>query len=395
MPDVEIVQVESASQLNEFINYPTRLYRNNRNYVIPLVSERKEFFDFENNPFYKTAKVQLYLAKRGKETVGRIAACINFAHNEVHGEKAGFFGFFDCIDNFEVASLLLKVVMIYLKKEGMLLMRGPMNFSTNHEIGFLMEGYDSPPFVMMTWNPPYLLQLAERFGLKKEMDLNAYIFTKETPFPERVTRVMEKLKTRSPIKIRTINMSDFDNEVRRINKIYNAAWERNWGFVPMDEEEFFYMAKNLKQIVEPELTLIAELDGNPVAFSLSLPDINDALIHLNGKLFPFGLIKLLWLTKVKKVIKGIRVITMGVIPEYQRRGIESMMFYHTYTTGVKLGYTRAELSWTLENNEPMNRMAIDIGASLYKKYRIVSMPLHSRDAKFGADGSPLPANPNA
>jgi hypothetical protein len=280
--------------------------------------------------------------------------------------------------------------MIHLKKEGMMIMRGPMNFSTNHEIGFLINGFDSPPFVMMTWNPPYLPELAERFGLKKEMDLNAYIFTKDLPFPERVAKIMEKLKERSPFKIRKIKMNDFDNEVRIINDIYNSAWEPNWGFVPMGEEEFFYTAKNLKEIIDPELALIAELNGKPVAFSIGLPDINDALIHLNGKLFPFGLLKLLWLTKVKKVIKGIRVITMGVNREYRNRGVESMMFYNTYNIGIARGYTRAEMSWVLEVNEQMNTMARNIGATLYKNYRIMSMPLHAPSARFGADGAPLP-----
>lgn len=390
MAAVEVVPVESKAQLRAFIQVPNKLYKNNRNYVTPLMMERLDFFDQEKNPFYKTSKVQLFLAMRDGEAVGRIAACVNFTHNEFHGEKAGFFGFFDCPDDYEIASLLLKVVMIHLKKEGMMLMRGPMNFSTNHEIGFLINGFDSPPFVMMTWNPPYLPELAERFGLKKEMDLNAYIFTKDLPFPERVARIMEKLKDRSPFKIRKIKMNEFDNEVRIINDIYNSAWEPNWGFVPMGEEEFFYTAKNLKEIIDPELALIAELNGKPVAFSIGLPDINDALIHMNGKLFPFGLLKLLWLTKVKKVIKGIRVITMGVNREYRNRGVESMMFYHTYNIGIARGYTRAEMSWVLEVNEQMNTMAKNIGATLYKNYRIMSMPLHAPSARFGADGSPLP-----
>ncbi|MGD8922937.1 MAG: N-acetyltransferase, partial [Candidatus Zixiibacteriota bacterium] len=347
MSEVEVVEVESRGQKKQFIKYPYRLYKDDPNYVPPLLVERYEFFDKKRNPFYRGAKTRLFLAMRDGEVCGRIATCINYKHNQYHEERTGFFGFFDTPDDYEIASKLLKVAMITLKTDGMDRMRGPMNFSTNHEIGFLVEGFDSPPVVMMTYNRPYQPKFAERFGLKKVMDLLAYKISEENPISERVITLVEKLRRRGNITIRKINMKDFDNEVRRIREIYNAAWSMNWGFVPMDEAEFFYLAKDLKQIVDPDFVLIAEHEGKPVAFSLSLPNINQALIRLNGRLFPFGLLKLLWHTKIFSKINSVRIITMGVIPEYQKRGIDMMMYIETFTTGVGKGYW-GEISWVLE-----------------------------------------------
>ncbi len=375
MSTIEVVEVESASQVRKFIAYPNEFYKDDPNYVTPLTSERLEFFDFKKNPFYRSAKAKLFLAMHNGQVAGRIATCVNFNHNEFHGEQAGFFGFFDCPDNYEIASMLLKVAMITLKREGMEKMRGPMSFSTNHECGFLIEGFDSPPVVMMPYNQPYLPKLAERFGLKKAMDLLAYKLISNDPIPERIQTVADRMRRRAGITLRSINMSDFDNEARRINSIYRDAWEKNWGFVPMTEEEFFYVARQLKQIVDPDLVIIAEHEGKPVAFSLAVPDVNQALIHLNGKLLPLGLLKLLWHTKVRNKINGARIIMLGVMPRFQKRGIDSMLYVSTYQRGVERGYTWAELSWILETNDLMRRGAEQLGAKMYKRYRIVEMPL--------------------
>ena len=375
MAAISIVEVESAVRLNDFIDLPNRLYGSDPNYVTPLKSERLEFFDRDKNPFYRAAKTRLFLAKRDGEIVGRIATCINFAHNEYHEELTGFFGFFDCVDDIEVASSLLKTAMIQLKRENMERMRGPMNFSTNHECGFLVEGFDSPPVVMMTYNPPYLPRLAEKFGLKKVMDLLAYKLTQDDPIPERVQKIVERLRKRAGVTIRNLNMRDFDNEVQHIREIYNEAWEHNWGFVPMTEHEFNHLAKGLKQIVEPELIFIAEHEGRPVGFLMAVPDVDQALIHLKGKLMPVGLFKLLWHTKVSNKIDGIRVITMGVVPEFRKRGLDSILYVDIYNRGIERGYRWAELSWILETNELMRSAIEQMGADLYKRYRIVEMPL--------------------
>lgn len=375
MAAISIVEVESAARLNDFIDLPNRLYGNDPNYVTPLKSERLEFFDRDKNPFYRAAKTKLFLAERDGEIVGRVATCINFAHNEYHEEQTGFFGFFDCVDDIEVASSLLKTAMIQLKRENMERMRGPMNFSSNHECGFLVEGFDSPPVVMMTYNPPYLPRLAEKFGLKKVMDLLAYKLTQNDPIPERVQKIVEKLRKRAGVTVRNLNMRDFENEVQKVRQIYNEAWEHNWGFVPMTEDEFNHLSKGLKQIVEPELIFIAEHEGRPVGFLMAVPDVNQALIHLKGKLMPVGLFKLLWHTKVSNKIDGIRVITMGVVPEFRKRGLDSILYVDIYNRGIERGYRWAELSWILETNELMRSAIEQMGADLYKRYRIVEMPL--------------------
>ena len=375
METSEVVEVKTPRPVRQFIKYPNGLYRGDPNYVTPLLSERLAFFDQRTNPFYKTSRVKLILAKRNGKVVGRIATCVNFNHNEYHAEQVGFFGFFDCPDDYEIASTLLKVAMITLKKEGMSKMRGPVSFSTNHECGFLIEGFDSPPVVMMTYNRPYLPRLAEKFGLKKAMDLLAYQMKGEGDMPERISRVVEKLQPRTKVKIRQINMKDFENEVLLINKVYNEAWQYNWGFVPMEKEEFLHMAKDLKQIVDPDLVMIAEDEQRPVGFCLALPDINQALIKLRGRLLPFGLIKFLWHTKIVNKIYRARIITFGVVPQYQKRGVDSMLFANIYKIGVAKGYRHAELSWILETNEAMRSGSEQMGASIYKRYRIVEMPL--------------------
>lgn len=372
---VEVIEVDSAKLQNEFILLPFKLYKNNPYWVPPLISERKDFFNQSRNPFYKVAKVKLFLAYRDNRIVGRIATCVNYAHNEFHMEQTGFFGFFDVENDYEAASKLLKVAMITLKKEGMDKMRGPANFSTNHEIGFLIEGFDQPPTVMNPYNPPYLPKFAEKFGLKKVMDLNSYLITKETPMPERQVRVVDKLKKRNKITIRTVDFKKFDQELEVINGIYNRAWEKNWGFVPMRKAEFEHMAKDLKQIVDPDLVFVAEVNGDPAGFCLAVPDINQVLIKMNGRLFPTGLLKLLWNTKIRNKITGVRMLTMGIVEGYRKRGIDSIFFVDTYRRGIEKGYHWAELSWILETNDLMCRAAENMGAVLNKKYRMVEMPI--------------------
>ncbi len=373
--NVEVIEVDSSALKDEFIKFPYKLYKEAENWVPPLISERREFFSKKKNPFYRVAKTQLFLAKRDGQTVGRIATCINYAHNEFHEDKVGFFGFFDTVDDYEVASKLLKVAMITLKKEGMEIMRGPMNFSTNHEIGFLIEGFEHPPTISNPWNYPYQPKLAEQFGLKKVMDLHGYQLTKETPIPERHLRVVERVKQRNKIKIRAVDFSKFEQELKIIREIYNGAWEKNWGFVPLAEEEFYYLARSFKEIADPDLILIAEVEGEPAGFSMAIPDVNQALIKLNGRLLPFGIIKLLWYTKVNKVIDGIRNVTMGVMHKFHKRGIDNVIFVETYRRADAKGYNWAEQSWILETNELMISAAKAFGSRLIKKYRIVEMPI--------------------
>jgi GNAT superfamily N-acetyltransferase len=319
--------------------------------------------------------VEFFLAKKNGRTVGRIAGIVNYNHIEFYQEKAGFFGFFECIKDYDVAKALLDTVREWLQAKGMEIMRGPANFSSNEEWGFLLEGFDSPPVIMMSYNPPYYLEFMERYGLVKAKDLYAYFIDESLPTPERVVKIAENIKRKVGIKIRKVNLKDFGNEVQRIKDIYNSAWSKNWGFIPMTDEEFDHLAKSMKQIIDPHRVFIAEVENKPAGFSLALPDFNQVLVRLNGRLFPFGILKLLWHTKIKNKIDGVRIITMGVVPEFQKRGIDTVFYVETYNVGVKRGYKWAEMSWVLEDNIMMNRVLKLLGARLYKKYRIYEIKI--------------------
>jgi len=373
--DITVTEVETGRHLDRFIKLPFALYRGDSNWVPPLISERRDFFNKNKNPFFRGARTKLFLVSRAGTDIGRIATCINFNHNDFHDERVGFFGFFDCVDDFEVASRLLKVAMITIKSEGMDKMRGPADFSTNHEVGFLIEGFDQPPAVMMPYNPPYLPRLAERFGLKKVMDMYAFLLTDEEAIPERQMKIVNRIRERSKIRIRSADFGRLDQEIKVIRQVYNRAWERNWGFVPMREDEFYHMGRALKDIADPELVLIAEIDSEPVAFAMGIPNINEVLIGMNGRLFPTGIFKLLWNMKIRRKIRGIRVMTLGVVDKYRRRGIDNILYAELYERGIRRGYRWAEMSWVLETNELMCRAASNMGGRIYKKYRMVEMPI--------------------
>jgi GNAT superfamily N-acetyltransferase len=373
--NVVVLPTKTKRDLLEFIKFPWQVYKGDPNWVPPLLVERKEFFDKKKNPFFQHADVVFFLARRNGKTVGRIAGIVNYKHIETHQEKVGFFGFFEFIQDYEVAKLLLDTVREWLRSKGMEIMRGPANYSSNEEWGFLTEGSDSPPVIMMTYNPPYYPEYMETYGMVKAKDLYAYYIDKNRLPPERVNKMAELIKKRENITIRAINMKDFQGEVARIKQIYNAAWSKNWGFIPMTDEEFNHLAKSLKQVIDPHLVFIAEVEGKPAGFALALPDVNQALIKLNGRLFPWGILKLLWHTKIRNKINGVRIITMGVVHEFQKRGIDTVFYVEIFRVGIKRGYTWAEMSWVLEDNVLMNRVLELLGATLYKKYRLYEIPI--------------------
>ena len=375
MTAIEPVSLAGDPRTRDFLQFPEALYRQSPHWVCPLRIERRDFFDPKKNPFFANADVQLFLAKRDGRTVGRISAHVYHPHNVTHNEKTGFFGFFECENDYEIAGVLWDAARDWLKSRGMERMRGPANFTTNHEIGFLVEGFDSPPVVMMTYTMPYYLAFAERYGLTKAMDVYAYHGYSATGFDPRAERLIDRIKSRASATVRTIDMSHFAAEVATVKKIYNAAWSPNWGFVPMDDAEIDHMAKDLKQIIDPRIVLFVEVDGRPVGFSLALPDINQALIRLRGQLFPFGLIKLLWLLKVKKVCTRARIMVMGILPEYQKRGIDTILNFETYRRAREAGYAEGEMSWVLETNEQMIAVAENLGYTRYKTYRMYEVPL--------------------
>jgi len=335
--------------------------------------DMKNILSRGKNPFFSHSDAELFLAKRNGVAVGRIAAILNNRHNDFHGEKIGFFGFFECIDDTEVAEKLFKTAEAWSRARDLTALRGPANFSSNDTWGFLSEGFDASPVIMMPYNPPYYLDLAVKTGFEKTKQLYAYSFNRDMPIPERFVTFAEKQLKDPNLTFRKIDLKDFDNEVERIREIYNEAWEANWGFVPMTREEFVHLAKDLRSAVDPEIAYIVEVNGETAGFSLSLPDYNQILKQINGRLFPFGIIKLLL---NKKKVNGIRVVTLGVRKKFQKkRGLAPTLYYETYTRGKKRGYAVGEFSWILEDNLLMNRALEGLGSKLYKKYSIYEKPL--------------------
>ena len=330
----------------------------------------KELLDKAKHPFYGDAETQLYLARRDGEVVGRIAAIWNKAHNRFHGEQAGFFGFFDCVDDVAVADALLTRARQWTAERGAKFLRGPVNPSTNYECGLLVEGFDSDPMVMMVYNPPYYAPLLEKVGLRKAKDLFAYLSNANRIEMKKIDRVAEKVLKSTGVTVRPINMKDFTAEVARVWEIYGAAtgaWAENWGFVPMSKAEFAVMGKEMKMIVKPELVLIGEINGRVVGFALALPDVNQAMKPANGNLFPTGLLKILY---YQRLIKRVRVLALGVVEEYRASGLAAGFYATLVRNARKLGYGDCEMSWILEDNVLMNRSLEVMGAKRYKTYRI-------------------------
>ena len=367
-------EITTRQDTDRFIRFPWKIYKNDKNWVPPLVAERREFLNPRKNPFFEHAEVKLYMAadEAGNE-LGRIAAITNVNHNRTHGDRTGFFGLFECADDQAAAGCLFDAVAGFLRSRGMEIMRGPENLSVNDDIGLLVQGFDTPPMVMMPHNPPYYERLMEGYGFKKTMDLFAYYGEFQTGrIPEQVARGAEIAGRRQHFAIRPLRMNDFDAELGRIHAIYSSAWEENWGAVAMTDREFRHLAGSLKQVVDPELCLIAEVGGEVAGFSLALPDLNQILIRLNGRLLPFGILKFIY---YKRKIDALRILTMGVLKEFRHQGIDSVLYYETYRRARAKGIWRGEMSWILENNTVMNRIVENLGFRVYKKYRLYDLPL--------------------
>jgi GNAT superfamily N-acetyltransferase len=362
---IEVVPVDNKKTFKEFLNFPFKLYAKNSFWVPPLIIDVKEQFS-SKNPFFKHAEVAPFIAKLNGDIVGRIAAIYNEAHIKFHGEKTGFFGFLDCIDKKEVALALMERASQWLRDKGMSLIRGPMNFSTNEECGLLIEGFDAPPMLMMPYNFPYYQTLLEGFGLRKAKDLFAYIIDVPEKLPEKAYRVAG-IAEKQGIKVRPFNMKSFKSEMTLFKSVYNSAWEKNWGFIPMTDKEIDHTAKKLKQILIPELTLIAECNGDTVGFMMMLPDFNYVLKKVKGRLLPLGLFKALYYSRK---VKDLRLLLLGVKPGYRRRGVDSLLFIEGLKTMLQKGFKRVEFSWILEDNYPVQRIIETFKGKLYKKYRI-------------------------
>jgi GNAT superfamily N-acetyltransferase len=336
--------------------------------------ERHEFLDPRKNPFYLHADVALFLARRGGEIVGRIAAIEDRNFNAFHGTKTAYFGLFESVNDPEVAAALVGAARDWARWRGLETLLGPMNLSTNYEIGLLVEGFDSDPAFMMPYNPRYYGELLEKCGLRKAKDLFAWERAMAPP-PERFTRIADRIQQEGTVTVRGANLRRFDEEIGRFKEVYKAAWKQNWGFVPMTDAEMEKLARDLKPFVVPELCLVAESEGEVIAVTLTIPDYNRALKTLGGRLtrygLPIGLARLLW--NCRKIDR-LRLITLGVKSGFRSRGIPALLVSETIKRARKLGYTGGEVSWTLEDNEHINRLIESSGCARTKVYRMYEGP---------------------
>ncbi|MBL7129026.1 MAG: hypothetical protein ISS16_08585 [Ignavibacteria bacterium] len=375
-PEISIKKVENDYEKNQFIKFPWKIYENDAYWVPPLLFDVKNNLDKKKNPFYDHSKMEMWLAEKEGKLAGRIAAIVNENHNKYYNDKVGFFGFFECVNDKDVSKLLFDTASEYLKENGMEVIRGPVNPSTNDECALLIDGFDSSPVMLMPYNPKYYVSLIEEYGFEKAKDLYALYIGADVinneDLMKRLKRISDMIIKKEKLTLRKVNLSDFNNEVQRIREVYNNAWQENWGFVPMTEDEFKHVAKNLKPIADEDFILFAEKDGKPIGFSLCLPDINQVLKDLNGRLFPFGIFKFL---KNKKKINVLRVIIMGVNVEYHRKGIDAIFYQHIIKTGYKRNIKAGEISWVLEDNYAMVQAAEKLGAHIYKTYRIFDKKL--------------------
>jgi len=362
---LKVVEAITARERERFIDLPFSLYKNDPLYVPQLRKELRDQFS-QKNPFFRHAEVRFFLAEQEGKIVGRVASIVNQRHCEFQQEDAGFFGFFESVHDRQTAQALLDAVSADLTTRGMKIMRGPMNFSTNEECGFLIEGYDAPPMLMTPYNPPYYHELMEACGMAKAKDLYAYLYDVREELPEKVLRVAA-IADRRGITVRQVEKKKFRAEMLVFKQIYNAAWEKNWGFIPLTDEELFSLGERLKQIVVPELTLIAEHKGTPVGFLGIVPDFNAVLRHMNGRLNPLSILKALYYSRK---IKGLRILLLGITQDYRNKGVDAVLFREAFPAILKGKYQSIEFSWILEDNIPVQRIVELVGGSLYKKYRI-------------------------
>jgi GNAT superfamily N-acetyltransferase len=329
------------------------------------------------NPFFEHAQAEYFIAERDGDVVGRIAAISNRLHNETHEDRVGFFGFFESIDDQDVANALLEAAAGWCRTLGHDVLRGPASFSVNDECGLLVDGFDTPPALMMPHNPPYYVGLLEGAGFVKAKDLWVYQGGSEkgyVPVPERLARATEMIRQRQGITLRALNMNDFEGEVERIKELYNSAWEKNWGFVPMTEHEIDHLAEQFKPVVIPELVPMAEKDGKLIGFGIALPDLNVIFrTNRSGRLFPM-IIRLLWAIKMKRIRRA-RILLLGVVPAYQAKGVDAMLYHWIWTKSGERGIYWGEAGWILEDNPAMNAGLEKMTFRVYKTYRLYDRPL--------------------
>jgi len=373
---IQISEVSSRRDRDSFIKFPWRIYEKDPAWVPPLLIERKAFLDRENHPFYRHGDAALFLARRNGEIVGRIAASDDPNYNALHRSNVGCFGLFESIDDVDVASALFDTANNWLRQRGRREIIGPVDYSTNYVCGLLIDGFQHPPTILTAHNPPYYVRLIEANGFVKEVDWYAWWFDPKNAPVSRLRRLVDARTKKTSVKVRSIDLRNLAGESQRLAAVFNEAWKNNWGFVPFTQAEAEHMAKEMRPIIDPRMTLIAEIDNAPVAFVICVPDINVALKHADGRLtrfgLPIGLIKLLW---YRRKIRQARFVALGVLEKYRRAGIAEMLVLQVLEEGAGRGFC-AELSMTLEENVMVNRFIETMGASKYKTYRIYRRPVN-------------------
>lgn len=372
--NTKLIEINTKNDRLRFVKSLWNFYDGDPNFVPPIIVDRMKLIDIEKNAFYEHASLKLFAAERDNKIVGRIAAITNELHNEIHNDKIGFFGFFECENNQETANLLFDAASNWLRNQGKDTIRGPLNPSINDELGLLIENFNEPPMILMTYNPPYYRELIEEYGFLKAKDLLAYKLRYENFASEKLKRMVNLITERNQITFREVDFKrNFKRDVALIKEVYNKAWQPNWGFVKLTDAELDQLANDLKMLAEPSLAFFAYVKGNLAGFHLSLPNYNQVFKYNKSG----SLLGALWhiLTKKKK-ISQCRIIILGVLPEYQRTGVDAAIYEQSGHRANMINMGDAEASWILEDNEMMNKgLTVTMNGQVYKKYRIFDKKL--------------------
>ena len=379
MADIQVRQVTTRGDLRAFVLFPWSIYRGDPNWVPPLVSDRLQYLDPATGPFYRQAEVALFLAQRGRRVVGTIASFVDHQRNEHLDQQEGGFGFFETVQEYPVAERLLDTACAWLRARGLPRVCGPTSFGEHEWPGVLVAGADCPPAMLEAHTPPYYKDFLERYGMAKDHDLYAWRASCEQigeelkNIPPELVRVAEVARRAAKLTLRKVNLKEWDREVSIVRDLFNTTLQHHLpNFVPMSESDFRRFASQMRPFLDPDLMVIAEVEGKPIGFCVAIPDVNQVLIRLNGRLFPFG-----WL-KVARYIRRIDVVSfklMGVLEEYRHRGIDALLYMETIRAVYEKGYRWLDGSLSSELNLTVNLVAQRLGAELYKQYRLYQMAL--------------------
>ena len=375
---VKVRQIDSKADRRKFVNVPWAVHTDDASWVPPLKRDVLDTLNPRKNPFFEHGEAALFVAERGGEAVGRITAHTNRLHNEYHNDKAGFFGFFECVEDETVSGALLETAEDWLREQGRDKVLGPESFSTNEEAGMVVEDREGPPMIMCAQNPPYYPRLVEAAGYEKAKDLYGWYY-EVGEIPEGPIAVAQQVEHYPGLTVRQADPKHMERDIHIIREVFNAAWSDNWGYVPWTDSEVEHAAKQIKMIIAPEITAIAEVDGKPAGFMVALPNINETIKDLNGRLFPTGIFKLIWRLKLKRRRpRSARLLLLGVKPEYRGGalgGLSVLLYVIAHHGGEKIGIEFGELGWTLEDNEKINAGIQFMGGRLGKVYRVYGKDL--------------------